>query len=155
MTRSEVDKLFAQKREISEILLPQIGEKLPIPLYLCSVEAGFPSPADDYMEGRLDLNSHLIQNPTATFFVRVSGDSMINAGIYPDDLLIVDRSLTPKDNSIVIAVLDGDLTVKRLLHEKGGLFLKPENCNYPLIKIGKETHFEIWGVVTNVIHSVL
>ena len=85
-----------------------------LPLYASKVQAGFPSPADDFMEGRLDLNQHLVKHPTATFFVRVSGDSMIEAGIHPDDILVVDRSLEPRHGKIVIAALDGELTVKRL-----------------------------------------
>ena len=121
---------------------------------MSAVEAGFPSPAEDYIEGSLDLNKHLIKHPAATFFVRVSGDSMINAGIYPGDILIVDRSLEAIDKKIVIAVIDGELTVKRLKHRDNLLFLEPENEAYLPIKITKEMSFEVWGVVTNVIHKV-
>ena len=116
--------------------------------------AGFPSPADDYIEGSLDLNHHLIKHPAATFFVRVSGESMINAGIYPGDILIVDRSLEAVDKKIVIAVLNGELTFKRLRIRCGNPVLEPENDTYKPIEITPDMAFEIWGVVTNVIHKV-
>ena len=125
-----------------------------LPLYASTVSAGFPSPADDYIETALDLNEHLIKHPAATFFVRVSGDSMINAGIYDQDVLIVDRSLAPKQGDIVIAVLDGELTVKRLHLEKESIILMPENPDYLPIHVTKSMSFSIWGVVTTVIHSV-
>lgn len=125
-----------------------------LPLYASAVSAGFPSPADDYIETALDLNAHLIKHPSATFFVKVSGESMINAGIYDQDVLIVDRSLSPKQSDIVIAVLDGELTVKRLHLEKESVTLLPENPDYPSIPITKSMSFTIWGVVTTVIHSV-
>jgi DNA polymerase V len=98
---------------VVEIFVPEDGEKIELPLFLESVSAGFPSPADDYLENKLDLNQHLIKNPPATFFVRVTGDSMVDAGIYSGDILVVDRSLNPKDGNIVIAVINGELTVKR------------------------------------------
>ena len=118
------------------------------------VAAGFPSPAEDYIEGKLDLNRHLIKHPAATFFVRVSGDSMIDAGIHPGDILIVDRSLEPADKKVVIAVIDGELTVKRIRIKKGRIYLMPENEKYKPIEIEKEMNFDIWGVVTNVIHPL-
>lgn len=126
-----------------------------IPLYSAKVAAGFPSPADDYIEAKLDLNEHLVKHPAATFFVRVEGESMIGAGIYPDDILIVDRSLKPSNGKIVIAVLNGELTVKRLkLGQGGALSLLPENDKFPVIHVTEEMNFNLWGVVTNVIHSV-
>jgi DNA polymerase V len=143
------------KTVVREIILPQRGDKLEMPLFLESVSAGFPSPADDYLEGKLDLNDALIRNPAATFFVRVTGDSMIEAGIYSEDILVVDRSLNPKDGSIVIAVIDGELLVKRLIMQKGKVYLVPENKYYSPIEIKDEMAFEVWGVVTTVIHSVL
>lgn len=121
---------------------------------MTSVEAGFPSPAEDYIEGSLDLNRHLIKHPAATFFVKVSGNSMIGAGIFPGDILIVDRSLDAVDKKIVIAVVDRELTVKRLRIRSGRPFLEPENDQYSPIEITTEMSFEIWGVVTNVIHKV-
>jgi DNA polymerase V len=128
--------------------------KLNRPLFLVPVSAGFPSPADDYLEGKLDLNQYLVKHPAATFFVRVTGDSMIGAGIHSGDLLIVDRSLEPKDGNVVIAVLDGELTVKRIERHDGKLFLAPENKDYPLIPVTEEQFFQVWGVVTNVVHSL-
>lgn len=125
-----------------------------LPLYAARVAAGFPSPADDYIEGKLDLNEHLVKHPAATFFVRVEGDSMIGAGIHSGDILVVDRSLKPRHGKIVIAVLDGELTVKRLEQRKGVLRLLPENNSYPIVEITDAMDFLIWGVVTNVIHSL-
>ena len=125
-----------------------------LPLYSCKVSAGFPSPADDYMEGMLDLNEHLIQHPSATFFVRVTGDSMIGAGIHANDILIVDRSLEAASDRIVIAALDGELTVKRLHVGPEGTRLLPENPVYDPIEIKEESELHIWGVVTNVIHPL-
>lgn len=118
------------------------------------VTAGFPSPAEDYIEGKLDLNKHLIKHPAATFFVRVAGDSMIDAGIHPGDILIVDRSLEPANKKVVIAIIDGELTVKRIRINKGRIYLIPENKKYKPIEIEKEMDFDIWGVVTNVIHPL-
>jgi DNA polymerase V len=125
------------------------------PLFLSRVAAGFPSPADDYVEEGIDLNAHLIQHPAATFFLRVQGDSMIGAGIFDRDLLVVDRSLDPVSGAVVIAVLDGDLTVKRLaLLPGGGVELRPENPEFPVLRLGEGQELNIWGVVTHVIHSV-
>ena len=124
------------------------------PLFVATVSAGFPSPADDYIEGQLDLNKHLIEKPAATYFVRVTGDSMIEAGIHSGDLLIVDRSLEPKDKNVVIANLDGELTVKRIRFLNNKIMLTPENKNYQAQNIEEDTDFEIWGVVKHVIHSL-
>jgi DNA polymerase V len=128
-------------------------EPCPPALFTSRVEAGFPSPADDYLEGTLDLNEHLIARPAATFFLRVSGDSMTGAGIYPGDILIVDRSLTPADGRIVIAVIDGELTVKRLHRQHGRIRLVPENPRYPPIEVSAEQDLHIWGVVVHAVHS--
>ena len=130
------------------------GSSYDLPLYNSKVPAGFPSPADDYVDIKLDLNSYLIKRPAATFLVRVSGDSMIGAGIYDDDILVVDRSLEPKHGKIVIAAIEGQLTVKRL-HRKGGrVMLMPENDKHVPIDITDHDSIHIWGVVTNVIHTV-
>jgi DNA polymerase V len=134
---------------------PDNKTKQELPLFLVSVSVGFPSPADDYLEGKLDLNEHLVRNPTATFFVRVTGDSMEGAGMYSGDILVVDRSLDPKDGNVIIAVIDGELTVKRLSNKNGVISLVPENPNYKPLKITEEMSFTVWGVVTNVIHSLL
>ena len=125
------------------------------PLFSTGVSAGFPSPADDFIEQRLDLNEHLIKHPASTFFVRVAGDSMEDAGIHHDDILIVDRSLHPKDRKIIIAVLDGELTVKRLIKNGNGWRLKAENAAYPSLDITEDQQFEVWGVVTYAIHDLL
>jgi DNA polymerase V len=136
------------------IIPPDCSTVRPLPLFLARVSAGFPSPADDYLDGRLDLNQHLVKHPAATFFVRASGDSMIGAGIHSGDILVVDRSLEPGTNSVVIAVINGDLTVKRILRTGGKLYLAPENPRYRPIEIREGMEFEVWGVVTNVIHSL-
>lgn len=128
--------------------------KLPLPLFASRVPAGFPSPADDYIDQRLDLNDHLIDHPAATFFVRVSGDSMTGASIHDGDLLIVDRALEPADGRIVIAAVNGELTVKRLALQSGAAWLLPENPAYAPLPITEGLDCVIWGVVTRVIHPV-
>ena len=125
-----------------------------LPLFLARVSAGFPSPADDYLEDRLDLNRHLVKHPAATFFVRASGDSMIGAGIHSGDILVVDRSLEPGNNNVVIAVINGELTVKRIMKTGGKLLLVPDNSRYRPIEIRDGMEFEVWGVVTSVIHTL-
>ncbi len=125
-----------------------------IPFYASRVAAGFPSPADDHVENHLDLNQHLVQRPSATFFVRVEGDSMINVGIHEDDILIVDRSIEPTNGRIVIAAVNGELTVKRLEIQQKRLRLLPENPRYSPLEITEEIEFTIWGVVVHVIHSL-
>jgi DNA polymerase V len=125
---------------------------LSLPLYGSAVQAGFPSPADDYVESQLDLNEHLIRHPAATFFVRASGQSMRDAGIADGDLLIVDRALDPRDGDIVIAVLLGELTVKRIRRRDGRLLLEPDNAAYPAIDVPPDVGFSVWGVVTFAIH---
>ncbi|MGL1903333.1 MAG: translesion error-prone DNA polymerase V autoproteolytic subunit [Fibrobacterales bacterium] len=123
------------------------------PLLLSAVQAGFPSPADDYIEKRLDLNDYLMANPTATYYMRVSGDSMEDAGIHHDDLLVVDCSLKPRNRDIVVAVLNGEFTVKRLRIYRQRYSLVPENPAYPVIQITEEMEFRIWGVVSHVVHA--
>ena len=123
------------------------------PVFLDKVSAGFPSPATDYMENKLDLNEYLIKHPAATFIVKANGSSMVNADIYSGDLLIVDRSLTPKNNNIVIASVFGDLTVKKLKKKETSLFLVPANEDYPSIQVKEEMECFVWGVVTYVIHE--
>ena len=124
------------------------------PLFSRGVSAGFPSPADDYIDLELDLNEYLIANPVATFFVRVAGDSMIGAGINHDDILIVDRSIEPVSGKIVIAIIDGELTVKRLVKTGDSCWLVAENPLYPHTEIKKEMELEVWGVVTCAIHRL-
>ncbi len=128
--------------------------KRECPLYASSVKAGFPSPAEDYAEQYLDLNAHLIQHPAATFFLKVSGDSMVNAGIFNGDLLIVDRSIEPTSGKIVIAAVNGELTVKRLQKTTNGIFLVAENSAYPPISLKSSDQVQIWGVVVYTIHAI-
>ena len=123
------------------------------PIFLDKVSAGFPSPATDYMENKLDLNEYLIKHPAATFIVKANGSSMTSASIYSDDLLIVDRSIAPKNNNIVIASIFGDLTVKKLKKKETSLFLVPANNDYPSIEVKEEMECFIWGVVTYIIHE--
>ena len=125
-----------------------------IPLYASGVSAGFPSPADDFKQERLSLDSELIKNKEATFFARVSGQSMIDAGLNDNDLLVIDRSLSPTHNRIAVCFLDGEFTVKRLKVEGDEIWLQPENKQYKPIKITPENDFVIWGIVTNVIKKV-
>ena len=129
-------------------------KKAVFPLVLSTVSAGFPSPADNEIERELDLNELLIQHPAATFFVRVSGTSMIKAGIHHNDLLVVDRSLGPSHGKIVIAIIQGEFTVKRLYHQGKEIQLLAENDDYSPIKVEEASDLRIWGVVTHVIHSL-
>ena len=142
--RCRVDKVYG----------PDMSTKRKQPLFVAEVPAGFPSPAADYEEDKLDLNRYLIKNPAATFFVRVTGDSMEGAGIHHGDLLVVDRSIEPRDKSIVIAVINGELTVKRIRIRKSKITLEPENVNYRAHQITEDIEFEVWGVATNVIHRL-
>ncbi len=132
-----------------------IIEREGLPLFLTPVAAGFPSPADDYVERKLDLHKHLVKNEAATFFLRAHGNSMINASIHDGDLLIVDRSLEACNNRIVIAAIEGELTVKKIVRKKNKVFLMPENPDYPEIEITNQEYIHIWGVVSTVIHNLL
>ena len=129
------------------------GISYKLPLYGCTVRAGFPSPADDYIEMHLDLNSYLIHHPAATFFLRASGDSMINIGIADGDMLVVDRSVEATHGKIVIAAVNGELTVKRLVLSGGKTLLFPENNKYKPIVITEDMDLVIWGVVIHTIRS--
>jgi DNA polymerase V len=129
----------------SDRLIPFINE---------GVSAGFPSPAADFMETNIDLNKELSENPLATFYIKVKGNSMIDAGINDKDVLVVDRSLEPQNNKIAICCIDGEFTVKRIQVEKDCLYLMPENSNYEPIKVTEENQLIIWGMVTYVIKKV-
>ena len=127
---------------------PSFATLLKRPLVTFRVSAGFPSPADDYLEGWIDLNQHLIKHPASTFFVRVAGDSMTGAGIQDGDLLIVDRSANCASGSIVVARIEDEFTLKRLIIKKGGkAFLVPENDKFPSIELTEDSDCEIWGRV--------
>ena len=143
------------KHHVDKIWYPAIKlNKCPLPLFMGKVSAGFPSPADDYIEKTLDLNELLVQKPAATFFARAQGNSMTGAGIFPNDILVVDRSIEPVSGKVVICAIDGELTVKRLIMEAGQWKLRAENTDYPDIMIYEEIDMVSWGVVTNVIHSL-
>ena len=128
-------------------------KNLFLPLLNFYVSAGFPSPADDYKEENIDLNEHLIKNPFSTFFIRVKGNSMINSGIQDQDLIVVDKSLIAKPGNIVIAIIDGKFTVKRLDKKNDEIYLKAENHNYPDLELKNYNNVQIWGVVIYSIHN--
>lgn len=138
--------------KIEEIFTIKKGKKVSLPLFDSTVSAGFPSPADDYIENKLDLNEHLIKHPAATYFVKVSGDSMKDANIKSGDILIVDKALIPKNNSIIIAIIEGEFTVKRIKINNNEYQLEPANNKYPVIKVTEDMDFQAWGVVTYAIH---
>lgn len=144
--------LLTQLQEI-HFALPEASSQC-LPLFSTKVSAGFPSPADDYVEKTLDLNQLLIQKPAATFFVKAQGESMLGAGIHPNDILVVDRSIAPAHGKIVICAIHGELTVKRLIQKAEHWWLHAENQNYPDIPLPDELELVIWGVVTNVIHPL-
>jgi DNA polymerase V len=126
----------------------------PLPLFASRIPAGFPSPADDYVESRLDLNELLVQRQEATYFLRVKGDSMQGAGIHSGDLIVVDRSIEAQDGSVVVAEVDGALTIKRLRLGNGAPELHPDNPAYPVIRFKEGQELRIWGVVTSSVHTV-
>ena len=136
---------------ISEVINKGLYE---VPMYSNKVAAGFPSPADDYLEDKIDLNQYLVKHPASTFLVRASGESMINAGIFPDDILVVDRSLKAEDGKVVIAVVDNELTVKRYRKKGKRIILQPENEDFEPIILNENAEAQVWGVVTNVIHDL-
>ena len=138
-----------------DIMNKYLNSRVLLPIYLCKVEAGFPSPAENYVEQELDLKEYLIRNSDSTFLVRATGKSMVNVGISPGDILIVDKSLEAKNNSIIIVSIDGELTVKRLIkdNENKKLYLKSENLDYPNIDLKIESDTMVWGVVTYSIHK--
>ena len=133
---------------------PTLGPRRTRPLFLARVEAGFPSPADDYVDRALDLNELCVRNVPATFFVRASGDSMTGAGIASGDLLVVDRSVEPRTGHIVVAVLDGELTVKQLRLVGRRVILQPANDDYAPIEAEPDRDLVVWGVVTHVIRTL-
>jgi DNA polymerase V len=139
---------------IRQIFSAQVKTRSRCSLYQQPVAAGFPSPAEDHIDSRLDLNRHYIKNPAATFYVRVDGNSMIGAGIHSGDLLIVDRSIEPVPGKVVIAVINGEHTVKRLQREGDCILLVAENIDYAPIVVSELQELHIWGVVTEVIHSL-
>lgn len=136
-----------------EFYIPDYSTSLELPFIDVGISAGFPSPADDFIELSIDLNKQLIKNKDTTFFAKVKGHSMKNAGIFDGDLLIIDKSLEPQNNKIAICQIDGEFTVKRIKIDKGVVWLIAENEEYAPIKVTPENDFIIWGIVTNAIKS--
>ncbi|OYX22955.1 MAG: peptidase S24 [Flavobacteriales bacterium 32-35-8] len=134
-----------------QFFTPDYSTSLELPFVVNGISAGFPSPADDFLDINIDLNKHLIKNPSTTFYGKVKGNSMIDAGIHDGDLLIIDKSLEPKNNKIAICFIDGEFTVKRIKIEKDIIWLIAENKDYQPIKVTKDNEFLIWGIVINVI----
>ncbi len=139
---------------VNEVVAFVESKGYQVPLFTSRVQAGLPTMADDHSDSSISLNSMLVKNPKDTFCVEVSGDSMLDAGIHENDMLVVDISIPAKDGQIVIAVVDGDLTVKTLEKKGGRVRLMPANKNFKPLEITEEMDFSIWGVVTNVIHPV-
>lgn len=155
---SIIDRLkrgaIALESNVAAVITLDPSLPLERPLYLSKVAAGFPSPGDNYVERRLDLNEHLVRHKEATFFVRVNGDSMTGAGIFDGDLLVVDRAVSPEAGRIVVAAINGELVVKRLKLDDGRVWLISENPDYAAIEMTEGMEFVIWGVVTNAIHAL-
>ena len=124
-----------------------------VPYLLSRISAGFPSPADGYLDMDLNLHDYLVQHPSATFCVKAIGDSMVDAGIKSSDVMVIDRALTPKNNDIILAVVNGEFTVKRIKKNDNELYLMPANENYRPMKITEDMDFQVWGVVTFIIHK--
>lgn len=145
--------VMAKKRNMA-FLKPEISVPLEIPLAESGVHAGFPSPADDFLEGSLDLNSLVIRHPEATFFARVEGDSMKDEGIVEGDILVVDKSIEPYDGCLAVAFVDGEFTLKRVRMEPDKILLVPANPKYKVIEIFPDNEFSVWGVVRYVVKKV-
>ena len=131
-----------------------LSTPIELPFVANGISAGFPSPADDFLDLNIDLNKYLIKNPSTMFFGRVRGDSMVDAGIHDGDLLIIDKSLEPKEGKIAVCFIDGEFTVKRIKIDKDCVWLVAENQNYKPIKVTKDNDLIIWGIVTNVIKTL-
>ena len=152
------ESLFESRCVVGVIVGPRVVDAgfslLSVLLAPVPVAAGFPSPAQDYFEGRIDLNAHLIKDVTSTFVVRATGQSMEGAGISDGDELIVNRALEPRDGSVVVAVLDGELTIKRLRITARGVILQADNPRFPDIEVPALSDLVIWGVATRCLHHV-
>ena len=145
---------FLTPKNALEFYAPEDSSPLEIVLAQTGISAGFPSPADDFKEFKISLDRTLVKNNEATFYAKVSGQSMVGAGIDDGDLLIVDKSLEPKNNNIAVCFIDGEFTVKRLKISGGNVYLQPENASYKPIKITNDNDFQVWGIVTHVIKKV-
>lgn len=146
--------LKLHKTNTLELYTADTTTAFSLPIVESGISAGFPSPADDFLDISIDLNKELIKNPSTTFLGRVKGDSMINAGLSDGDLLVIDKSLEPTNHKIAVCFIDGEFTVKRILIKKEVIWLVAENDNYKPILVTKENDFLIWGIVTTVIKSV-
>ena len=142
------------KKEKLTFLKPKKGNQMGQWLIEQGISAGFPSPADDFKEVRISLDNELVKNKEATFYAKVSGDSMIGAGLDDGDLLVIDRSLSPENGKIAICFIDGEFTVKRIIKRKNKIYLKPENKNYKPIEINEESELVVWGIVTYIIKAI-
>ncbi len=138
---------------VLDFFTPDLTTLLELPLAGTAIAAGFPSPAEEYIEIALDLNKELIKHPAATFYARVKGNSMVDAGIQDGDLLVIDKALEAKEGSIAVCFLDGEFTVKRLSVREEGVYLMPANAEFKPIKITEENDFLVWGIVAYVIHK--
>jgi DNA polymerase V len=142
------------RKDKLNFLKPKNGKQLGQWLIEQGISAGFPSPADDFKEVRISLDKELIKNTESTFYARVSGDSMENAGLSDGDLIVIDRSINPENNKMAVCFIDGEFTVKRIVKENGKLYLKPENIRYKKIEVKETNKLIVWGIVTYVIKSV-
>ena len=138
---------------VLDFFTPDFTTQLDLPLAGTAIAAGFPSPAEEYLDLALDLNKELIKHPAATFYARVKGDSMVDAGIQDGDLLVIDKALEPKEGAIAVCYLDGEFTVKRLAVQEEGVYLMPANAEFKPIRITEENNFLVWGLVAYVIHK--
>ena len=138
---------------VLDFFTPDFTTQLDLPLAGSAIAAGFPSPAEEYLDLALDLNKELIKHPAATFYARVKGDSMVDAGIQDGDLLVIDKALEPKEGAIAVCYLDGEFTVKRLSVQEEGVYLMPANAEFKPIRITEENEFLVWGIVAYVIHK--
>ena len=138
---------------VLDFFTPDFTTQLELPLAGTAIAAGFPSPAEEYLDLALDLNKELIKHPAATFYARVKGDSMVDAGIQDGDLLVIDKALEPKEGTVAVCYLDGEFTVKRLTVQEEGVYLMPANAEFKPIRITEENEFLVWGIVAYVIHK--
>ena len=155
--RAATRRPAARRRHIGDIdaaWAVEVRRSAAVPFVTANVPAGFPSPADDYLDNPLDFNELLIENPAATFAIRVGGDSLIGIGIFPNDIAIVNRAATPVDGSIILALLDGEFTMKQYRCRRGRAWLEAKNPAYPDIDLTDDVTFEIWGVVTKSIRML-
>lgn len=136
------------KKSSIEIFRAEIDTELALPMADGGIKAGFPSPAQDFMDLAIDLNKELVRHPASTFYGRVKGDSMIDAGISEGDILVIDKSLDPKDGDMAVCYIDGEFTIKYIKIEKKVIWLVPANKEYQPIKVTEENDFLIWGIVT-------